>query len=93
MVSDEPVTALVSLSEAQTFLRLDTTGGSTVAYNDDACSGLLSHVEYVVPWGINGTHQLRAGCWASGRTGPPWRASCPPSPPGRWTAIYAAATR
>jgi hypothetical protein len=48
-----------------TYLRLHTAAGAQVAYNDDACGGLLTHFEYVVPWGTNGTHQLRAGCFSS----------------------------
>ncbi|HEX5744756.1 MAG TPA: hypothetical protein VFZ09_00855 [Archangium sp.] len=48
-----------------TYLRLFTAAGAQVTYNDDACGGLLSTFEYVVPWGTNGTHQLRAGCWSS----------------------------
>jgi hypothetical protein len=48
-----------------TYLRLHTAAGAQVAYNDDACGGLLSTFVYDVPWDINGTHQLRAGCWSS----------------------------
>ncbi len=48
-----------------TYLRLHTAAGAQVAFNDDAC-GLLSTLEYVVPWGTNSTHQVRAGCWSSG---------------------------
>ncbi len=48
-----------------TYLRLHTASGTQVTANDDACGGYLSTFEYVVPWGTNGTHQLRAGCWSS----------------------------
>ncbi|MFY0522697.1 hypothetical protein ACN28I_05660 [Archangium gephyra] len=50
-----------------TYLRLHTAAGAQVASNDDACgSGVLSHFEYVVPWEMNGMHQLRAGCFSIG---------------------------
>ena len=46
-----------------TFLRLYNPLSAQVALNDDNCGGLLSRLTYTVP--VNGTYQLRAGCFAN----------------------------
>jgi hypothetical protein len=48
-----------------TFLRLFDPSAVNVALNDDSC-GVLSSLSYNVPAGAAGTHQLHAGCFASG---------------------------
>jgi len=48
-----------------TYLRLFQSPGPQVAYNDDGC-GLLSNIQFLVPWGKAGEHQVRAGCYSNG---------------------------
>lgn len=48
--------------EGNTFLRIVLLG-EEVAFNDDACEGLLSQLTYTVPAGTGGDYELRAGCY------------------------------
>ncbi|WP_434383485.1 zinc dependent phospholipase C family protein [Melittangium boletus] len=48
-----------------TYLRLTSSGGTQVAFNDDGCAGTLSYVHHVIPWGKSGDYQARAGCYAN----------------------------
>lgn len=47
-----------------TYLRLNNSAGTTVAFNDDSCSGRGSNFSWRVT--TSGTYTIRAGCYSSG---------------------------
>ncbi|AKQ67243.1 Trypsin domain protein [Myxococcus hansupus] len=49
-----------------TFIRLFDPQGQEMAFNDDACGGTGSQIQYTVPAGKGGVWEVRAGCYSTG---------------------------